>query len=253
MEQVLRLIADYQWWIYGVFGLLLLFYLWRAMLARREGARSIFKLEQEQARIRYGRNAVMAALILLIMVVVFGLSNLVLPELTGQPVETQVPTLTVTSGPLPAPTLTATAAPATITPTASPTLVRPTQVRPPTPTSELVETPTPVVRPASCPNPNVRITSPGVNQAVSGNVPIRGTANAENFQYYKIEVGPGANPRDNEWTVVGQLRKSPVNNGLLETFNSTAYPPGTYTLRLVVVDQTGNYPEPCQVTIAVQR
>jgi hypothetical protein len=84
-------------------------------------------------------------------------------------------------------------------------------------------------------------------------VPIRGTANAENFQYYKIEVGPGANPRDNEWTVVGQLRKSPVNNGLLETFNSTAYPPGTYTLRLVVVDQTGNYPEPCQVTIAVQR
>ena len=82
MEQVLRLIADYQWWIYGVFGLILLFYLRRAILARREGARSIFKLEQEQARIRYSRSAVMAALVLLIMIVVFGLSNLLLPELT---------------------------------------------------------------------------------------------------------------------------------------------------------------------------
>jgi hypothetical protein len=251
MEQVLRLIADYQWWIYGVFGLLLLFYLWRAMLARREGARSIFKLEQEQARIRYGRNAVMAALILLIMAIIFGLSNLVLPKLTGQPAETQVPTLTVTSGPLPAPTLTATAAPPTITPTASPTLIRPTQVRPPTPTSEVAETPTPVVRPANCPNPNVRITSPGVNQAVSGNVAIRGTATDPNFQYYKIEVGTGPNPE--AWTVVGQLRYSPVSNGVLETFNANAYPPGVYTLRLVVVDQTANYPEPCRVTITVQR
>jgi len=252
MEQVLRLIADYQWWIYGVFGLLLLFYLWRAMLARREGARSIFKLEQEQARLRYGRSAVMAALVLLIMIVIFGLSNLLLPELT-QPVETQVPTLTVTSGPLPAPTLTATAQPPTIPPTATPTIARPTRVQSPTPTSDVVGTATPVVRPPSCPNPNVRITSPGVNQIVSGNVVIRGTASVDNFQYYKVEVGPGTNPRDNEWTVVGQLRKTPVNNGLLETFNSTAYPPGAYTLRLVVVDQTGNYPEPCRVTINVQR
>jgi hypothetical protein len=44
-----------------------------------------------------------------------------------------------------------------------------------------------------------------------------------------------------------------VSNGLLETFNSGAYPPGTYTMRLVVVDQTSNYPEPCRVTIHVQR
>ena len=34
---------------------------------------------------------------------------------------------------------------------------------------------------------------------------------------------------------------------------SGAYAPGTYTLRLVVVDQTGNYPPPCRVIITVQR
>ena len=40
MEQVLQIIADYQYWIYGVLGLLLLFYLRRAIVARRENARS---------------------------------------------------------------------------------------------------------------------------------------------------------------------------------------------------------------------
>jgi hypothetical protein len=99
----------------------------------------------------------------------------------------------------------------------------------------------------------VRITSPGVNQVVQGNFAVRGTASHENFQYYKIEVGPGTNPGEQQWTVVGQLHNSPVNGGVLATFNTGAYPPGTYTLRLVVVDQTGNFPEPCRVTISVQR
>jgi hypothetical protein len=40
---------------------------------------------------------------------------------------------------------------------------------------------------------------------------------------------------------------------VLETFNAGAYTPGQYTLRLVVVDQTGNYPPPCQVVVNVQR
>ena len=90
-----------------------------------------------------------------------------------------------------------------------------------------------------------------MNQVIQGNFAVRGTANHEDFQYYKVEVGQGNNPR--EWTVVGQLHRAPVNGGVLETFNANAYPAGTYTLRLVVVDQTGNYPEPCQVTITVGR
>jgi len=250
MEQVLRILADYQWWIYGVLGLILLFYLRRALLARRDSARSIFKLEQEQARGRYGRSVGAAAIILLLIAAVFVVSNPVLPE---TPVETPDPTPTATSGPLAASTLTPTPPPATITSTPTATQTRPPRPSTPTNTPEAGATEAPVVRPPSCPNPNVRITSPGVNQVVQGNFPVRGTANAENFQYYKVEVGPGTNPRDNEWTVVGHLHQSPVSGGVLETFNSNAYPAGAYTLRLVVVDQTGNYPEPCRVTITVQR
>jgi hypothetical protein len=249
MEQVLRLIADYQWWIYGVFGLILLFYLRRAILARREGARSIFKLEQEQARARYGRSVVTSALVLTIMAAVFGTSMFLLPQMDRPAVDD--PTPTVTTGPLVEATLTSTPLPPSSTPTATATVVRPTPVRP-TATPATDETPMPVVRAPNCPNPNVRLTSPGVNQVVRGNVPVRGTANIADFQYYKIEVASGANPKDGQWSVVGQLRKSPVTNGVLETFNSGAYPAGTYSLRLVVVDQTGNYPDPCRVTITVQ-
>jgi hypothetical protein len=227
MEQVVEFLSDYQWWIYGVLGLILLFYLRRAILARRDGARSIFKLEQEQARARYSRSVAISAVILLVMVAVFVVGNPVIstPAITPQPTPTE------TSGPLAASTLTPTPPPATITPTATPT----------------------AVRPAACPNPGVRITSPGVNQVLTGNFPVRGTASTANFQYYKLEVGPGSSPRDHEWTVVGQLHERTVSGGVLETFNSGAYPVGTYTLRLVVVDQTGNYPEPCRVTIRVER
>lgn len=250
MDQVLRFLADYQWWIYLVLGLILLFYLRRAVLARREGARSIFRLEQEQSRARYGRSVSVAAVVLLLMVAIFVVSN---PVLVAPVEETPEPSPTVTSGPLVAPTLTPTPPPATITPTATATQVRPTRAVEPSATPEVRVTPTPVVRPPNCPNPNVRITSPGVNQVVRGNVPVRGVANIEGFQYYKIEVGPGNNPGDGQWTVVGQLHNSPVNGGVLATFNSGSYPPGTYTLRLVVVDQTGNYPTPCQVTVTIQR
>jgi hypothetical protein len=109
------------------------------------------------------------------------------------------------------------------------------------------------VQPPACPNPSVQVTSPGMNQVVTGNFPVRGTANIADFQYYKVEVGPGANPQDQEWTVVGDLHRTPVAGGVLETFNSDAYPVGTYALRLVVVDQTGNYPEPCRVVVNIQR
>lgn len=250
MEQALQILAEYQWWIYAVLGLIFLFYLRRAIVARRDGARSIFKLEQEQAHTRYRRSVLVSAVILVTIAAVFVVGN---PFLTAAPAEeaTTVPTATATNGPLAASTLTPTAPPPTITPTAQPTNTRPPRPVPPTDTPEFVETPTPVVQPASCPNPGVRITSPGSGQVLQANTPIRGTASIANFQFYKVEIGPGNNP--NTWTVVGQLHYGAVNGGVLETLNAGAYAPGTYTLQLVVVDQTSNYPEPCRVTITIQR
>lgn len=247
MERIWGFVLDYQWWLYGFLALVVLFYLRRAIVARREAARSIFKLEQEQARGRYGRSVMVMVVLLAIMAAVFGLTNYLLPSLDRPP----EPTPTATAGLLPAPTLTSTPAPPTITPTATATKVLPTRPAPVTATPEVVATPVPAVRPPACPNPEARLTSPGVNQVVRGSVPVRGTANTAGFWKYKVEIGVGAEP--SSWQVIGQEHSEPVAGGVLETFNSNAYPPGVYTLQLTVADQTGNYPEPCRVTITVQR
>ncbi len=248
MEQVLRFIADYQWWIYAVLAVVLVFYLRRAIASRQQGVRSIFKLEQEQLHLKYRRSVMISAVVLLVMVSIFMLGN----PLRLTPAVTPEPSPSVTTGPLLAPTLTPTAPPPTITTTATATRVPPTPPNRPTATVQVVvATPVPAVRPPACPDPNRRITSPGINQAVQGSVPVRGTADHPNFDYYKVEVGTGTNP--GQWTVVGDLHRAPVSGGVLETFNAAAYPPGVYTIRLVVVDKTGNFPEPCQVTVTVQR
>ena len=44
----------------------------------------------------------------------------------------------------------------------------------------------------------------------------------------------------------------PIVNNVLASFDTRALGNGDWTLRLIVVDSTGNYPVPCQVTISVQ-
>ena len=85
---------------------------------------------------------------------------------------------------------------------------------------------------------------------VAGRVAVRGTALNDRFQFFKVEIGVGESPE--AWHSIGTMSKSPVTSGLLEEFDTTAVPNGTYWLRLTVVDITGNYPAPCDVRIVVQ-
>ena len=78
---------------------------------------------------------------------------------------------------------------------------------------------------------------------------IVGTAQHDQFDYYKLELAPsGANQSFSYFD--GAER--PVAGGLLGNLNSGAVANGTYTVQLVVVDSTGNYPEPCRVTVTVK-
>jgi transcriptional regulator with XRE-family HTH domain len=129
-------------------------------------------------------------------------------------------------------------------PTATPLPPEPS----PTPTEE--PTPEPVVVPPSCPDVRSLIVSPGVGQIVSGAVNVTGTATHEAFGYYKLEFAPGANAAGGFVYFAGA--QSAVNGGLLGVLNTAALGNGNYTIQLTVVDQTGNFPPPCQVTIDVQ-
>jgi hypothetical protein len=40
--------------------------------------------------------------------------------------------------------------------------------------------------------------------------------------------------------------------GVLGSWNSDTVPPGEYEFRVVVVDLTGNFPDPCAIRLLVQ-
>jgi cytoskeletal protein RodZ len=152
---------------------------------------------------------------------------------------------------------TAVVEPPTATPV-PPTPIPPTPTEiPPTPTPEVpTETPTPEptapppVVAAACGDARAVISGPGVNQVVSGVTSISGVANHENFQYYKLEFAPGANAGGG-FTFFADGRVQ-IGGGVLGNLDTTVLPNGEYTIRLTVVDQVGNYPPPCDVTVIVQ-
>jgi len=88
-----------------------------------------------------------------------------------------------------------------------------------------------------------------VNAVLKGAVEIRGSANIDNFDYYKFEIKGEAT--SGEWRTIA-TNDTPVADGSLGIWDTSALPAGAYTFRLVVVDKTGNYPEPCEVPVTIE-
>jgi len=220
-----------------------LWYLRAAILARRERRYAVFTIEREEAMNRtYG--AWTAAIILaVIMGLVYFISTVVSQAVQPLVTEVQTPTPEVVIRPSITPTLPL----PEMTPTDTPT-PRPRPTRRPQPTIVPV-TPTPAIQAPRCPDPRAVISAPGINAVVSGMVPVFGTAVHEQFQYYKLEYGAGTEPAI--WSYFDGGEK-PVQNGRLGTLNAAALPPGTYSVRVIVVDITGNFPPPCQTVIVIR-
>lgn len=83
-----------------------------------------------------------------------------------------------------------------------------------------------------------KITSPLSGATVRDVVVISGTAVRPNFSFYKIEIA--VEPSGN-WTVIGDLHSSQVTDGVLAQWDTRTVPDGSYSLRLTVVDTSGNY------------
>ncbi|CAN5810817.1 hypothetical protein BH10CHL1_BH10CHL1_10400 [soil metagenome] len=144
------------------------------------------------------------------------------------------------------------AAEPTVAPTDTPAAVEtpteaPTEAPTETPTEAPTEAPAPVVAAAQCPDPRSVLSSPGLNQTLSGVVQVTGRAVHETFDYYKLEFAPAGGG----FTYFAGEHNA-VDNGLLGSFDTTALPNGAYTLQLTVVDKSANYPPPCQVSVVIQ-
>lgn len=97
------------------------------------------------------------------------------------------------------------------------------------------------------------ITSPRNGSTVSGKVTVRGTASVDNFWYYKFEYRKGDGQE--HWITYDGLKYTPVEeNGVLGEWDLGALqlPEGWYWFRVVIVDQTGNYPPPCEMRVYVR-
>lgn len=96
----------------------------------------------------------------------------------------------------------------------------------------------------ACADGQARIT--GIVTGQPGWWEIMGSAPVQANGYWKGEIsGDGQN-----WTLLYASRQ-PVENGLLLRFLTTTVPKGSYLLRVLLVDHTGNYPPPCTVRIVL--
>jgi hypothetical protein len=281
MGFIIEAVATYASYIYAVCGLVALYHIYKVWLVRGERKQAVFSLEREKAmRELFGIFYVAMLLLGLMGVTYFVGTTLAVavepivaearnpqPQLPFMPTPTNTP-LPVTPTPvgpgITLPTPTPGAAVAAADDAAEPEIGSGPEAAPPTPADAVAAdaepTPTftpepeppapqPVAAAPSCADPRSVITSPGNGQAVSGVISVVGTASHESFQYYKVEFAPGANASGGFVYLGGG--SSPVQGGVLANVDTAALGPGAWTLRLVVVDQTGNFPPPCAVTVDV--
>ena len=166
---------------------------------------------------------------------------------TPSPTSSPAP-VTPFSAPTVTPSVTATSKQPAQSPTPSQTA---TSSRTPTSTPKATNTvtPSPTILPQSlCPNPDVRLTYPAQDAKLKDVAEMRGSAGIDNFWYYKFEFRAEGG---DEWTFLERF-DTPLTAGILGYWDTTTLPDGWYDFRLVVVDNTGNYPQPCEVRVLVK-
>lgn len=253
MKVLFKAIVDYAYWLHVGGVLVILLCLRSVFLARRERERSIYSLEKEAATSQEFRFLTIGLVAGAFIGLVMFTTTVVGPRVTM--IEPEI--VEVTPAALVLPTVTPTFARATATSSPTPTRVRQATSTPlpalPVITGTLaIDTPTPepTAAPALlCPDAAARLTFPLTGATLKGATQILGSASTANFEYFKIEVASPAKP--GAWALITDLRRGAVAGGLLDVWDTTAFGNGDYTLRLVVVDRTGNYPEPCTVQVTV--
>ncbi|MPZ49299.1 MAG: hypothetical protein GEU75_08365 [Dehalococcoidia bacterium] len=100
--------------------------------------------------------------------------------------------------------------------------------------AEPTAAPEPRITAAAAPPPSPIASVTGPTTAAAGTVSIQGWAWSNAMQYYRLEYGSGSSPLN--WSALGQW-STPVQGGTLGVLPTSGWPPGTYSVRVVVQDQ----------------
>lgn len=230
MEEALRFFRAYEFWIYSLLAISGLLYFRKFILAWEELRGAAFGLEKESAQSRLNHSAGMLVLLLALAIAEFTLVSFVAPSVPGSsPLLTPTLDLLATSTTtLPASLASQGGTPAPGIPPASPEA-------------------TPPAGGEGCVPGQVFLTEPAHDSEVSGVVALKGTANIENFGFYKYEV---ARPGETVWLTI-QAGREPRQESELGQWDTRTLPPGEYQLRLVVTDNQGNALPPCVIRVRV--
>lgn len=224
MEESLRFVRDNEIIIYIILGIVAAYFLRRFLLAWSDLREAAFGLERETAQARLNWAASILVFLLILGVVEFALVSYVVPTVPGA-----APIFTPTIDLLATPTV-------TLDPNSTPGF--------PTPTLAITAPP----GENGCIPEQINITIPENNTTIRNVINIIGTANIQNFGFYKYETAPINDPT---WLTI-QAGNTIVSNDVLGPWDTTRLPPGDYYLRLVVTDNTGQSLPPCVIQVRVE-
>jgi len=223
MGSVYRSLANYESLIYIALAIWGLFVFRNMYQTWREWQDSVFSLEREFALRRLGRATAIALLILGLVFAEFFIATFVAPSLPAADIMT-TPTLDLLA-----------TSPGTLSPDAA---------------TQSVLSPVTQSAPSGmsgCIPDEIMITTPAPGEVVRGTVELIGTANVQNFGFYKYEIAPLGTQN---WATISAERE-PHENEKLGEWNTLLLTNGEYFLRLVITNNVGVSLEPCVIAVRV--
>ena len=223
MGSVYRSLANYESLIYIALAIWGLFVFRNMYQTWQEWQDSVFNLEREFALRRLGRTTAVALLILGLVFAEFFIATFVAPSLPAADIVT-TPTLDLLA-----------TSPGTLSPDAA---------------TQSVLSPVTQSAPSGmsgCIPDQIMITAPEPGEVVRGTVKLIGTANVQNFGFYKYEIAPLGTQN---WATISAARV-PHKNEELGEWNTLLLTNGEYFLRLVITNNVGVSLEPCVIAVRV--
>jgi len=224
MEEALQFFKAYEFWIYVGLGLLALWQIRKFAIGWEELRGAVFGMERENAQARINQAAAILLLILVLVIAEFMAVTFIVPSVPGA---------------LPLPT-------ATLDLLATPTIT----LQAGSPLPDTTQTPLVSQEPLAgvgCTPEQINLSTPVDGDEVNGVVTLIGTTDIPNFGFYKYEI---ARPGESVWLPI-QVGDQVKRNEELGTWDTTSLTPGTYALRLIVVDNQGNELQPCVIQVRV--
>ena len=229
MQEALSFFRTYEMWMYVILILAGLIYIRKFILAWEELRRAAFGLERESAQSHLNQAAGMLVLLFVIAVAIFIVVTFIEPAFPAA-LPQQSPVIDLTSSP------------------GSTLEGEVLQEETDLPTDiGIPSTAASEVAGEGCIPGQIMLTEPVEGAEISGLVVIKGTADVQNFGFYKYEA---ARPGETVWQTI-QAGREIVQDGELGQWDTRTMAPGEYMLRLVIVDNQGENLEPCVIQVNV--